>query len=84
MDKQKRIEKEWGEYFDEVKHMLDKEGWYNGGNDKIQKVFDKIEVTKMMYHQIPTNLLSEPVLIENDLEPIKIEQKKKVVHSIKK
>ena len=54
---QKKVIKAWGVHFDEVRDSLNKEGWYDGGNDKVQKTFEGLEVTKMMYHQIPTILL---------------------------
>lgn len=87
-DEQKRIIEAWGEHFDDVRDNLNKEGWYNGGNDKVQKTFEGLEVTKMMYHQIPTKLLTKEVekkdeLSKAALEPVKTKEKKKVVHSIK-
>lgn len=89
-DEQKRIIEAWGEYFDDVRDNLNKEGWYNGGNDKVQKTFGEIEITKMMYHQIPSILLKKETVVEKEvleeaaLEPTISKEKKKVVHSTKK
>lgn len=55
MDK-KTIKKAWKQYFDEVKHNLDSEGWYNGSNDLVQKTFPNIEVRKARHHQRPLEL----------------------------
>lgn len=68
----KKIIEAWGIYYPEVKNNLDSQGWYNGGNDKVQKTFGGLKVTKSMYHQIPTSLLevkvteiiSEEILLE--------------------
>ena len=34
---QNKVIKAWGVHFDEVRDNLNKEGWYDGGNDKVQK-----------------------------------------------
>lgn len=51
------IKEAWKEYFHIVEKRLDKYGWYDGSNDRDQKVFDKINITKSGYWQIPTSLL---------------------------
>lgn len=51
-----RIKKAWGEYFDQVEVRLDREGWYDGSNDLVQKEFPNIEITKARFYQRPTEL----------------------------
>lgn len=54
----KKIIEAWGTYYPQVKNNLDSQGWYNGGNDKVQKTFGDLAITKSLYHQIPTSLLA--------------------------
>lgn len=51
-----KIKDAWGKYFHQVESRLDREGWYDGSNDSIQKEFPNIEVTKARFHQRPTIL----------------------------
>lgn len=86
---QRRVIEAWDVHFDSVRDGLNKEGWYDGRNDKVQKTFEGLEITKMLYFQIPTKLLTKEVKEKEDLtetasEPVKIKQKNKVVHSTKK
>lgn len=53
----KKIIEAWGKHYPQVKNNVDAQGWYNGGNDKVQKTFEGLQITKSMYHQIPTSLL---------------------------
>ena len=66
----KKIIEAWGTYYSQVKNNLDSQGWYNGGNDKVQKTFGDLKVTKSMYHQIPTSLLA----VESKITEIIIEE----------
>lgn len=61
----KKIIKAWGVHYPQVKNNLNSQGWYNGGNDKVQKTFEGLEITKSMYHQIPTSLLVESIISED-------------------
>ena len=76
MEKDK-TKKAWGVHYPTVEKNLDVEGWYNGGNDKVQKTFEGLEITKCIYHQIPTSLL-KPVtnIIEPETAVLKEEKKK--------
>jgi hypothetical protein len=79
---EKRIIEAWGIHYPDVKSMLDSHGWYNGGNDKIQKKFDGLDMLVSSYHQIPKSLLvSNPMIVvevevEEEIIPVSKPKKK--------